>query len=200
MTEDLDRSLQTVRVGQKPYFEVNGDQLILRGTPINPDPRAYFAEHPPEITSYLCRLLLHGDTTPWRLRQYLTGEEDKRRHKILLNKHIVLKIIEELRARKLEYMFLIFHPKDRPDADTWRDVFLRDLLNANQVPFLTTREIVKGDSMQTHRNVSEYYIPGDGHPTARQNALVAKELKNYIYANIASESRDTRGLVAGHRQ
>lgn len=196
MTEDLDRSLQTVRVGQKPYFEVIGDRLVLRGTPIDPDPKRFFAEHPPQITSYLYNFLTHSELVPWRVRQYLNGEEDKRRQKLLVNKHILLQMIKELRARKLEFMFLIFHPKEQAVFDHWRDEFLKELLNANQAPFLSTREMVKADAQRTQREIAEYYLPGDGHPTADQNVLIADQLKQVILARAASKDREMTNVVA----
>lgn len=196
MTEDLDRSLQSVRVGQKPYFEVVEDQLVLRGTPVNPDPAAYFAEHPPEIVSYLYRFLTHSEFLPWRLREYLNGAGEARRKKILVNKHIIVNIIEELRARNLDFVFLIFHPKDPPVFNNWRDAFLRELFSQNRVAFLSTREIVGEDALQSRRDITEYYIKGDGHPTALQNVLVAKELKNFILANGAPEQRESEYMFA----
>jgi hypothetical protein len=196
MTEDLDRTLQSVRVGQKPYFEVAENRLVLRGTPMDPDPAAYFAQHPPEIVSYLYRLLTHSDLLPWRLREYLNGEKEARRKKLLVNKHIIVNIIEELRARKLDFVFLIFHPKAPPVFDDWRDTFLKKLLSENRVPLLSTREIVGEDALRSRRDLAEYYIKGDGHPTALQNVLVAKELKTFILANGAPEQRESEYMFA----
>ena len=48
-TRDLDRSILSFFVGQKPYFEVVADELVLRGAPIVQDPKAYLANNPPQI-------------------------------------------------------------------------------------------------------------------------------------------------------
>lgn len=195
MTEDLDRSIMTVRVGQKPYFEVVDEQLMLKGTPINSEPKSFFADHPPDITSYLYRFVIHSDIVPWRGRQHLNGEDAKRQKKLLVNKLILLNMIEELRARNLEFVFLIFHPKEGPAFDDWRDKFLRELLAAEQVPFLSARAIVKEDAMRNNRQPAEYYIPEDGHPTVDQNVLIANYLKNRVLDLAMSKSRNVPNVV-----
>ena len=50
---DLDRSVLTFRSGAKPYFVLDENQLVLRGTPVLLDPAAYVAAHPPVVRSYL---------------------------------------------------------------------------------------------------------------------------------------------------
>lgn len=200
MTEDLDRSIMAVRVGQKPYFEVAGERLVLRGTPIKPEPQSFFAEHPPEITSYLYRFVTHSDIVPWRVRQYLNGEDGKRKKKLLVNKLILLNIIEELRARNLEFIFLIFHPRERPVFDDWRDEFLQELLTANEVPFLSARAIVKEDARRNNRQPGEYYISGDGHPTVEQNILIANQLKSRVLDLAISKSRNATNVLSQQMQ
>ena len=195
MTEDLDRSLQSVRVGQKPYFEVIGDQLVLRGTPINPVPAAYFVEHPSEIKSYLYSFLMHSDFLPWRWRQALNGEEELRRKKTVINRHIILSMVKELRERNLEFMFVIFHPKEHPPFDNWRDKLLRDVLATNHVPFVAARDLVKRNAIRTHRAVDEYYIPGDSHPNAYQNDLIATAIKEFVVDGTLNE-RITSNIIA----
>ena len=52
----LDRSILTVREAPKPYFEVDGGELVSKGVPIDSDTERWFAEHPPAIGSYLVAL------------------------------------------------------------------------------------------------------------------------------------------------
>jgi hypothetical protein len=47
LIQDVDRSTLSVRVGQKPYFELVADELVLWGVPINADSKAFFAMNPP---------------------------------------------------------------------------------------------------------------------------------------------------------
>jgi hypothetical protein len=58
LIQDVDRSTLSVRVGQKPYFELVADELVLWGVPINADSKAFFAMNPPAIPSCLFRLLV----------------------------------------------------------------------------------------------------------------------------------------------
>lgn len=51
MTRDMDRNILKFRTGQKPYFEIKNDQLVLKNTPINPNPSEYVEENFPYIQS-----------------------------------------------------------------------------------------------------------------------------------------------------
>ena len=60
MNYDIDRSILSVRTGQKPYFEIENDSLVLRGTPINQNPEEFFEENPIKIKSLLFRKFLYS--------------------------------------------------------------------------------------------------------------------------------------------
>jgi hypothetical protein len=179
-TRDLDRSILPLFVGQKPYFDVVSDDLMLRGTPVSADPERYLTDHPPQIWSYLYRLWLYQDGRPWRLRLYLRGTDDIHRRKLLVNEKIVLNMINELRAGKIDHTCVIFADKNSVKEMEWRESFLADLLNRHDTPYLSSRVIIMEDAKREGRTVEDYYIPVDGHPNAYQNLLVAKELKSRI--------------------
>jgi hypothetical protein len=192
MTHDLDRSLLSVREGvMKPYFEVVGDQLVLRREHVNQDRMTFFTENPPEVVSYLYRLWLYRDGHPGRLRMYLSNSEEKRRHNIEINKIIIISIINELRKNQIEYVFLVFHPMKAVENDDWRNTFLEKLLMDNGAPFLLTKQMIKKDAMQKNKDFQEYFLP-DGHPNKYQNEIIAGEIKRFImeHGNIrASHSK-----------
>ena len=74
MPHDLDRSVLSVRIGQKPYFELVDGRLELRGVPVEPSAEAYFANHPPRIRSYLWAMLVHSRALPGPVGTFLRGD------------------------------------------------------------------------------------------------------------------------------
>jgi len=180
MTLDLDRSILSVRTGQKPYFDVRDDKLMLRGAPINPHPDDFFNQNPPKIKSYILRLLARGDDAQ--------EDPEKREKKIRINRNIILEIKRELEKRQIPYLFLIFHPFWQIDtAEEWRDTFLTRLLVENGIPFLSSKEVVRKDAEATNKTGSDkcadYFDPDHQHPTPLLNKILAGYIKEYILKN-----------------
>ena len=197
-TRDLDRSILPLFVGQKPYFDVVSDDLVLRGTPISDDQKRYLLDNPPKIRSYLYRLWLYQDGRPWNLRLYLRGTDEIHRRKLLLNKKIVLSMIHDLQAKKIDHTFVIFADKNSVEEMEWREAFLSDLFTQHGTPYLSSRAIIMDDAKREGRTVDDYYIPMDGHPNAYQNLLIAKELKSRILTrNVVA--RASSAQAPGHR-
>ena len=183
MTYDVDRSTLSVRIGQKPYFELGDGKLVLRGTPINADPNAFFAQNPPTIPSYLFRLWVQGTGWPQRVSQYFRGTDEIRKKRILINEKLLFSIIQELRQKRLQHIFVVFYP-DRSLLDEnwedWRERFIERVLGDNHIPYISTKEIVKKHLSEHHGSLEDYYIKGDGHPTAYQNKLLADVMKKVV--------------------
>ena len=182
MTQDLDRSILSVKTAQKPFFEISEDQLVLKGTPIDPNPARFYAEHPPDVTSYLYRLWLYQDGRPWRLRQMLRGTEEKKRKKLQINEKIFLGIIEELKRRRLPHVFLIYHRKNEVNMkeSNWRDKFIKRNLRQQNVPFISSKEVILRDFKEHNKNLDDYFIPDDGHPSTYQHQLLAEKIKEWV--------------------
>jgi len=198
-TRDLDRSILPLFVGQKPYFDVLSDDLVLRGTPISDDPQRYLSKNPPKVWSYLYRLWLYQDGRPWRIRLYLRGTEEIHRRKLLVNEKIILNIIHELQRRKIGHLFVIFADKNSVKEMEWREGFLSELLDRHDTPYLSSRVIIMDDAKREGRTVDDYYIPMDGHPNAYQNLLIAKELKTRILRRNAVARASSAAQAPGHR-
>jgi len=101
----------------------------------------FFHNNPPQIKSYLFRRFLFSRFCPESLALRLRNEKEQIRRKIEINKKILLKTLNELRGRNLDFGFVIFHPDwsgvsalDNPDD--WRDIFLKKFLLENHVPFI----------------------------------------------------------------
>ncbi len=96
-----------------------------------------------------------------------------------INERIILEIIKELRAKNIDFVFLIFHPHwpgvstlDDKEID-WRDPFLKQLLQENDVPYIWSKTLFQQGT------AGEAFILPDGHPTTYFNKVVAEEIKRY---------------------
>lgn len=182
MTWDLDRSAHSVRIGQKPFFSVEEEGLVLKGVPINPNSSEFFAQHPPEIWSYLLRLWAQGDGPLWKIRRSVQGIDERYRRMANLNEAILLEIIRELRREDLPHLFVIFYPdwiyQDPPD---WRELLIKKVLAGNDERYISTRELVADDSKRTGLNPQSQHYYSEGHPTAYQYQLIAEQIKQHVF-------------------
>lgn len=188
MTLDLDRSILSVRTGQKPYFLIEDSKLELKGIPITPNPDIFFATNPPQIKSYLYRRIIHSNLLPKQIASFLRRDNDYISKKIQVNEKIILEIVKELRTNNIDYVFLIFHPNwsgvsTLDDETGWRDSFLKQLLHENNIPYIWSKDLFKQDSRDGKYSYDDYINPGIGHPTTHFNRLIADEIKKYTLEN-----------------
>jgi hypothetical protein len=183
LTQDVERSTLSVRIGQKPYFELVDGELVLQGIPINSDPKAFFAKNPPTIFSYLFRLWVQGNGWAQQVRRYFKGIDDIRNRRMQINKKLLLNIIYELRKRHLQHVFVVFH-LDRAVWDVdwidWEEDLIERVLRDNHEPYILTKEIVRQHLREHNGTIDDYYIKGDGHPTALQNNILADVMKKVV--------------------
>jgi hypothetical protein len=195
LTEDIDRTILSVRVGQKPYFDLEGGRLVLKGTPIDPDPSRFFREHPPEIPSYFWRAVdrTFGDRFAWRREAHARELEAKRERKVAIARAILADVVRELRTRELDdAVFLVFVGNWVGESyimqeHDWRLEAILGALKKEKVPVVVTRDIVRADIART-RAKPEDYFRGDGHPNDRQNALIVAALREHLGACLAPPS------------
>lgn len=175
MTEDLDRSSLTYFSGQKPHFKIINNKLVLE-KPLIISPNDFYLKYPPQITSYLYRRILNTKL----IRNYLPflrRDEYYKQNKIHLNEKIILAIIKELRDKKLDYVFLIFHHGSNLNKDDWRDSFLENILNEKNVPYIWSKKIILENYK---RENGLLFIPDDGHPATAYNKIIADEIKRHV--------------------
>lgn len=185
LTEDLDRSVVSLRIGHKPIYRLINDQLVLSGVPIDSSFDSFLSNHPPEIRSYLFQMYVRNTWPPWRLKNYFRAAAlSEKQEKIEeINRRILFEIIRDLRKRQLDHVFLIFHPKGALAANNdWRDAFLVNLFDSNKAPYLTSKPILQREAEQSRAKYDDYYIAGDGHLKARGNRIIAEAIRNHILA------------------
>ncbi len=170
MTFDLDRSALSVRIGQKPYFEVEGGELELRGVPIESDPEAFFDAHPPRPGSYLWQRL---GRLLWRAG--MDGTERSRAKKKAVNGAILEAAIRELEARDLDYTILVFHARKAFRlAPDWRSAWLKSVLDERGVDYLWSYDIWQRQAGD--RPIDDLFDPGNVHPTSLANRIIAQAI------------------------
>ncbi len=171
MTFDLDRSVLSVRVGQKPYFEVVDGRLELRGVPIESDAEAFFAAHPPRVGSYL-----------WRRVSRLTGLGGERAaRKKTINGAILDAVLKELEDRRLDYTILVFHARKAFRlAPDWRSHWLRSFLDERGEDYLWSYDILHREGGE--REVDELFDPKNVHPTSLANRILARAIAERVLA------------------
>jgi hypothetical protein len=183
LTQDVERSTLSVRIGQKPYFEVINGEMVLRGIPIESDPKAFFARNPPTIPSYLFRLWVQGKGWPQQVRQYFKGIEHINARRRGINEKLLLSMIDELRKRHLQHVFVVFHIDRAVQEENWIDWqgdLIERVLRDNDVPYILAKKIVRQHLRDHNGTIDDYYIKGDGHPTALQNKILADVMKNVV--------------------
>jgi hypothetical protein len=190
LTQDIDRSTLSVRIGQKPYFELVDGELVLQGIPINSDPKDFFVKNSPTIPSYLFRLWVQGNGWPQQIRQYFKGVDRIRNRRIKINEKLFLNMIYELRKRHLQHVFVVFHldhAVQNPDWIDWQNDLIERVLRDNHEPYISTKEIVRQHLREHNGTMDDYYIKGDGHPTALQNKILADVMKKVVLDAIRDE-------------
>jgi hypothetical protein len=176
MNRDVDRSILSVRIGQKPCFDVRNDSLIITGLPVEPEPAEFFRKNPVQITSYLYRRFLSSKLNIFpenkKALNRVTGQIKQ------VNEKIISKTIQDLRYDSDDFFVLVFHALYN-DEDDWRNVFLRDLLEREGVQYIWSRDLVDRDTTFKEYHLRDYEL-SDGHPTTHFNNLIAEEIKKFV--------------------
>jgi len=187
MVLDLDRSILTVRVGQKPLFIINNNELQLSETAIYKNPDDYYYNNPPQIKSYIYRKIVYGNILPLRIKSILKNEKNYIADKVLINKKILDETSRILSENNTDFVFLVFHTHwpgvSSLDKLDWRDDFLINYFEEHNLPFIWSREIIDKDMGLTNKDYTKYIDPDNGHPTTYLNELIYTELKKNLKTN-----------------
>jgi hypothetical protein len=91
-------------------------------------------------------------------------------------------MVEELRRRQLQFVFVVFRAQwpTPVDQEDWRDQFLEELLRELRVPAIQARHVLVAEAAAQGRRADEFFVAGDGYPTTEQNRLIALKMKDYV--------------------
>ncbi len=182
MTMDLDRAVLHVFIKQKPYFTLSGDELIPSTEAIDPDVAHYFATHQPRVRSYLYRLFYRKLTG----RNSMATDPARRPLVQRLGARILRQAIADLRSRHLDVLFVVFVPNWvsesyvlQRDDDDWRLMTILDVLRAEGVPYIVTKDLLKPMLASRPQAIEQLFL-GDGHPSEEQNRIIAEAIRQRL--------------------
>jgi len=175
LTEDLYRSVLTIRTGPKPYFRIENATLLLQGVPVDSNPMEWLIRNPPQIKSYLLAFVVR------KLRSLRGGDIDYKRTEIeRINALIIKEVVREARENDLPLLFVVFYARWELHTSDWREVFLKEQLARWSVPYVDTKEILLRAARSDSMNVSEYYYPVNGHLNERGNRIIAENIAEHL--------------------
>jgi hypothetical protein len=174
MPADMDRSILTFRIGQKPYYTLNENKLTLNGLPIAPSTKEWLKSNPISFNSYLYQRLKYSTLN--KLHNQQEEDEPYRKQILTLNSQIILEANQLLKKQNVPYVFLVFDNMYNTDGE-WRLDFLKKFLPENNIPFFVSSDLVKQDKTFSTYDFNNYIIKGNGHPTSHYNQLVCNEIK-----------------------
>jgi len=177
--DDLDRSVLSVRTGQKPYFRVEGEKLLLQGVPIDSDPKHYFDTNPPRIKSYFFRLLLRGFS---RKTHFLEKRLSKMTEKIKVNGRIIDEIGAVCKQEGYPLLFVLFHANPLADM-SWQEVFLKNKLSQSRIAYVDTRSFLLPYAYEHKLGIEDFYVMegmGKSHHNDLGNKVIAEGLRKYF--------------------
>ncbi|MDP6408087.1 MAG: hypothetical protein QGI46_01790, partial [Planctomycetota bacterium] len=158
---DLDRCLLDFRGCSKPVVRLVDGQLEVDPPEIG-DVDAWLEEHPPEITSYLLRFLsLRASWWPAALRHPEGEDASLVERKGMLSRAIIEEIANELRARELEFFFVLFHAPESAASEgpwTWREELLIGTCAELEIPYVSSKRALRQDHERTGGSWKDYYI------------------------------------------
>jgi hypothetical protein len=162
--DDLDRSILSVRTGQKPHLVIKDGKLFVENVPIDPNPERYFSTNPPKIISYLFRLVS-------RLPEIWNVVPDR---KIGEKKTLNGKIIEELHSicqkEEIPLSFILFYTKYSLRNVSWQEDFMKTKLNELGITYIDTKPLLVDYANSNGLDMSAFYV-NDGYQREHHNDL-----------------------------
>jgi hypothetical protein len=169
-TAGLDRSVLSFRTGPKPYFEKDGEGLILKGIPIPEDSEGWVKDHPPQIPSYLW-----AATT--RIYQKMRAKnslevEGKELEKRQINEALLKAWVTQFKNEKTPLLFVLFYNKEELPYQGWREKFVKTQLDNLQAQYIDSKELLLEQSKIAAVKPESFYSK-DGHLNEKGNEIVA---------------------------
>lgn len=183
---DIDRCLYRVR---KPYFEISGGELVLRGVPIPADVKKWPEFYPVRIRCYtyaafkgLIRRLLE---TRWGIRYLFRWHPSESKKRLGEKKAIARKIIESIKAetdrRNARLTFVLFPFPYHLIHDGWYEKFLKGVFKDLEIDYLDMKVPLK--SYLEHKGLvwwKDLYKLPKAHPCRMENRAMVGYIADYI--------------------
>jgi hypothetical protein len=172
LTEDLDRSVLTIRTAPKGRLVPGArGKLQPQGGPLPKDPKEWLEAHPLRIRSYLASMLL----TAARPRDYNPRMEEVKH----LNRHIIEAVQTITADAGLELLYVIFYGPGKITHPDWREVFLKEELAKRSIRYFDTRIPIAAWCQRTGSPVTALYHE-NGHHNNLGNSVIGDALVELI--------------------
>lgn len=161
--DDLERCALSIRCWPKPRFTLREDELELE-TPGETTTRAWLAEHPPSIRSYLGRLVTRAFASTSRFApSYTDPERIPEQRELALA--ILAKIHDTLRAHGVERSFLVSFAGEGALQDTprarWQEEALVEFSRTSGMPCVATRPYLEAAALGDRVTMGTLFGSGD---------------------------------------
>ncbi len=193
---DLNRLLFRVNQGPKPYFEVEGEDLVLRGVPIPADYEKWLELYPPRVTSYLLSagrgLVRRGLATRWATRHlyglHPTQTSARREEKKLLTRQLTEKIRQECRAYGIGLTFVLFPQTHHLIHEGWEELFMRGLLDELGIDYVDMEEPMTAYAADHGLIWWRDVYPLQAHPNREENQVMADFIHQHLRRQLAASA------------
>lgn len=186
--EDLDRCLYKVMHAAKPYFEVMGDSLVLKGVPIPANYGEWLKRYPITIRSYVIAGLEGLVRRAFKSRLgikyffsfYPSQTKERREEKKLLVRKLIENIKQVCIARDSRLTFVVIPGTVNMIHKGWYEVFLREVFGELNIDYLDLteplRNYVKANGLRWYRDL----YTNDAHPTEQENRLITNFIATHL--------------------
>ena len=171
LTNDLDRSVLSVRSGPKPYFTSDDEGLTLHTDHIVSH-EDYFATHPVRPLSYLWTYLRINIPRHWKVWVKKEPWNCELSEKESINSALFSRLKASCDAHNIDCQVVLFHnPEQVTQPPDWRSELVHRETERVGLPLIDTRE-------ETLNALGEgvAFYGNDRHPSAEGNRLLAERV------------------------
>ena len=172
MLHDLDRSLLRYRGGQKPYYELVDETLVLRAPRYSTN-REFFERYHFHTKSFMLSLF----ATP--LSKLLRSENWCSEQRFALNRRILQDLSAWTSAHGVDAHYVLFYSHNDLTHVSQREREVRRILTELQVSIIDTREFLEPYVAQ-RRQVDLYDDGGAGHHSTEANRAIAVGIVEHL--------------------
>jgi len=189
--ENVDRCVYELMASPKPYFEVTGDSLVLKGIPIPANYGEWLKRYPITIKSYVIAglkgLLRRARSSQWGVRFFFrfhpSETANNRSQKKTIAKYIIKSIAEECKRKEIPLTFVLFPIRYHLIQEGWYEVFLRDVFNQYEIGYIDTANPLREYLYSNGLSWLQDLYPLDNHPDAKQNEIIAQHIYDSLWGN-----------------
>jgi hypothetical protein len=185
---DLNRCMYEVMHSAKPYYEISGDSLVLKGTPIPADYGQWLERYPISIASYafagLNGLIRRALVTRWGIKYFFklhpSESTTRRDEKIAICRKLIEKIKQKCDGRNAPLTFVEFPDHFNMIKEGWYEVFLKKTFSDLKIDHINLKPLLKAHLESNGLKWYKDLYKLNSHPDAEENKLIAKYIASYL--------------------